>query len=150
MNAITSGLRNWQTTLIGVVLAILLVIQSNDLSNWQEWIVPALIAGLGVLSRDANKTSESSGIKMLLCLLALTPLLLTSCGMEINGSGYLTYVDPNSGAKAGLTYDEDGVAIVGKFPILDDDGNVIGYGRIETPKIDLLGNEDLPEVTSAK
>ena len=82
MKAITSGIRNWQTTVIGVVLAILIVIQSNDITNWEEWIVPALIAGLGVLSRDANKTSENSGLKVLLCLLALTPLLLTSCGNQ--------------------------------------------------------------------
>jgi hypothetical protein len=63
MNTIKSGLKNWQTTLIGFALAVLLVVQSSDLSNWREWVVPALIAGLSFLMRDAGKTSEQSGIK---------------------------------------------------------------------------------------
>lgn len=72
---LTTGLKNWKTTIIGIALAVLLIMQeSKDLTNIQDWLFPALIAALGILSRDANKTSEQSGIVPLLlgCFLCLT------------------------------------------------------------------------------
>ena len=53
-------LKNWKTTIVGVSLAVLLVIQQHDLTDWEAWILPAAIAGLGFLSRDADKSTEES------------------------------------------------------------------------------------------
>lgn len=56
--------KNWKTTAIGVALAVLIVIQNQEnLDDWRAWLVPALIAGLGVLARDADKSSQDSGIR---------------------------------------------------------------------------------------
>lgn len=68
MNTVTAGLRNPLTTLIGVILAGLEMLKNyNDgelsFENWQSWIIPVLIAMLGFLARDVNKSSESTGIK---------------------------------------------------------------------------------------
>ena len=63
MKTIFIGLKNWKTTLVSFALAIVVAMQSvNDLSNVREWLFPALIAVLGIVQRDADKSSESSGI----------------------------------------------------------------------------------------
>lgn len=51
-------LTNWKTTLTGV-----LTIASAFVPGGPAWL-PVVIAGIGqVVSRDADKTSESSGVK---------------------------------------------------------------------------------------
>ena len=57
-------IRNWQTTISGALLAALVAIsevQSGaDLTDWKTWILPASIAFLGFLARDAGKSTEDS------------------------------------------------------------------------------------------
>ena len=64
INTLQIGFKNWKTTLISVLLAIVYQMQNTaDLTNWREWVFPSLIAIFGVLQRDADKSSENSGIK---------------------------------------------------------------------------------------
>ncbi len=89
MKTITSGFRNWKTTIIGITLAVVLIMQkSADLTNWQEWVFPSLIAALGILMRDADKSSEQSGIAKLVIVSASLALLLPSCA-DFNVTGGL-------------------------------------------------------------
>jgi len=57
-------LKNWQTTLAGALLAALIAAQEasagKDLADWHSWILPASIALLGFLSRDAGRSTEQS------------------------------------------------------------------------------------------
>lgn len=52
-------LANWQTTIAGALLAGLIAIQEaskgGDLANWKLWILPAAIALLGFVAKDATK-----------------------------------------------------------------------------------------------
>ena len=52
--------KNWKTTIAGAILAGLLAIQNEDLTDWKAWILPAAIAVLGFLARDADKSTEES------------------------------------------------------------------------------------------
>lgn len=79
-------MKNYRTTLIGAVLAalsFLAIYQSNggDLSHWQQWLVPALIAALGYVAKDAGVTGS---LKLLIACLCL--LTLPSCTTTANGS----------------------------------------------------------------
>lgn len=74
-------MKNWKTTLIGALLAglsFLAIYQSNGgaLDKWQQWIIPALIAVMGYLAKDAGVTG---GLKVLLILLV--------CGMMVSCKG---------------------------------------------------------------
>lgn len=57
-------LKNWQTTIAGALLAALIAAQEasagKDLTDWKAWILPASIALLGFLSRDAGRSTEES------------------------------------------------------------------------------------------
>lgn len=57
-------IRNWQTTLVGALLAGAIAMQEaangKDLADWRSWILPVSIAALGFLARDANKSTEDS------------------------------------------------------------------------------------------
>jgi hypothetical protein len=57
-------LRNWQTTVVGLLLAVLTTISElsagKEVSDWRTWILPAALAALGFLSRDAGKSTEDS------------------------------------------------------------------------------------------
>ena len=79
-------MKNYRTTLIGAVLAalsFLAIYQGNggDLAHWQQWLVPALIAALGYVAKDAG---VSGSLKLLIASLAL--LTLPSCTTTANGS----------------------------------------------------------------
>ena len=94
MNTITSGIKNWKTTIIGIVLAVLLIMQdTSDLSNWKEWVFPALLAVFGILQRDADKSSEKSGIVPLLVLGLTCSFMFTSCG-GMNPQSYSVNTEP--------------------------------------------------------
>lgn len=50
-------MKNWRTTVIGIVLAIATAIQpytTNGTFEWKQMILPALIALLGILANDPN------------------------------------------------------------------------------------------------
>jgi len=59
-----ANLKNWQTTLAGALLAALIAAQEasagKDLSDWKSWVLPASIALLGFLARDAGRSTEES------------------------------------------------------------------------------------------
>ena len=79
-------MKNYRTTLIGAALAglsFLAIYQGNggDLAHWQQWLVPALIAALGYVAKDAG---VSGSLKLLIACLAL--LTLPSCTTTANGS----------------------------------------------------------------
>lgn len=69
-------MKNYRTTLVGAALAalsFLAIYQSNggDLAQWKQWLIPAAIAALGYVAKDAGVTG---GVKLLfagLCLLTL-------------------------------------------------------------------------------
>lgn len=65
-------------------------------------------------------------------LLFLAVLSLVSCA-DYAMTGRIFIVDPESGAKGGMTFHEDGTEVTGTF--VDDDGNVIGGGSVFFPKI---------------
>lgn len=52
-------MKNWKTTLIGGALALLAWLDiyqrdGGDLANWRQWVIPALVALLGAVSKDFN------------------------------------------------------------------------------------------------
>ena len=57
-------LRNWQTTIAGALLAALTAIaevsNGKEIIDWKTWLIPASVALLGFLARDANKSTEDS------------------------------------------------------------------------------------------
>ena len=64
VNTVKSGLKSWKTTTLAITMSVLLILQNvDDLSNYKTWIFPVLLTIFGILQRDADKTSENSGIK---------------------------------------------------------------------------------------
>lgn len=82
MNTLTTGLKSWKTTLFSSILAILFLMQeTEDLSDWRSWVIPAGIQVLGVFMRDADKSSIQSGIVHLWVICFVSMALLSSCGL---------------------------------------------------------------------
>jgi hypothetical protein len=76
MNPIT----NWKTTILGAVFAALVATQTftaagGDLTDWKQWLIPVLIAGIGALMPDPK--SGNGGMKLPLILLCF--FCLCSC-----------------------------------------------------------------------
>lgn len=76
MNPIT----NWKTTILGAVFAAFVAIQTftsagGDLTDWKQWLIPVLIAGLGALMPDPK--SGNGGMKLPLLMLCF--FCLCSC-----------------------------------------------------------------------
>jgi hypothetical protein len=72
MKTLNSLSTSWQTTILGVIGALGLLLTAfhaqldSDPGTVAQWniVVPAVIAAIGVcFARDANKTSEDSGLK---------------------------------------------------------------------------------------
>jgi len=61
----------------------------------------------------------------------LATFALASCA-DYGMTGNIFVVDPNSGAKGGLTVGDDGNTVTGTY--VDEDGNVIGGGSVFFPK----------------
>lgn len=104
MNAIKTGLWNWKTTIVGALLAGLLVLQEaakGDLawSDPEVWVAVA-IAILGFVAKDFDRV----GLPLVALLATLT---LPACEtMRVTGT--IGYLDPQSGAKAGLEITDAG------------------------------------------
>lgn len=69
-------MKNYRTTLIGAALAalsFLAIYQSNggDLAQWKQWLIPAAIAALGYVAKDAGVTGGTKLLIACLCLLSL-------------------------------------------------------------------------------
>jgi len=76
MNPIT----NWKTTLLGAAMAVLVVVQQylsegGDLTDYKQWILPALITLIGALMPDP----KSGNGQMKLPLVLFCALCLCSC-----------------------------------------------------------------------
>ena len=100
MNTITSGIVNWKTTIIGAIISVLTLMQeTTDLAKWEDWVFPALILILGIFMRDADKSSEASGIVPLVILGAMLCLMiLPSCTPQsyiVNTSPYTEAIQSN-------------------------------------------------------
>ena len=52
-------MKSWKTTIVGAALAALVAIQTASLADWKTWLLPALIAALGVLSKDFDVTGST-------------------------------------------------------------------------------------------
>ena len=67
MKTILAGINSWKTTIIGCAIAALLIVQDalttgvqlNDAELW----VAVEIAVLGIVSRDADKSSQDAGVR---------------------------------------------------------------------------------------
>jgi hypothetical protein len=135
MKSLKTGLLSWKTTIVGAVLAALLVLQ-DSLQGGVRWGDPALwvavaIAALGFLSKDSDR-----GALPLVGLLAC--LTLPSCEtMRVRGT--LGYIDPETGAKAGMSITDEGGGWWIKVPLPSkDDGTSGGVMVVEgdIPKVD--------------
>lgn len=62
-------------------------------------------------------------------LLSVLCAILTACA---GVTGTIFIVDPNTGAKGGLTMSSDGTTVTGNY--VDEDGNVVGGGSVFFPK----------------
>jgi hypothetical protein len=76
MNPIT----NWKTTILGFAGAAFVAVQTftstgGDITNWKQWILPALIAGIGAILPDPK--SGNGGMKLPLVMLCF--FCLCSC-----------------------------------------------------------------------
>jgi len=55
------NMKNWKTTIVGALLAIVVAVQpyaATGVFEWKQMIVPALIALLGYIAKDAGVTGE--------------------------------------------------------------------------------------------
>ena len=135
MKSAMTGFLSWKTTIIGALLAGLLVLQEagqGDLSwsNPQTWVAVA-IAILGFLSKDSDR-GAAPAIALLACL------TLPSCEtMRVRGT--LGYIDPETGAKAGISVTDAGGGWWVKVPLPSkDDGTSGGVMVVEgdIPQVD--------------
>lgn len=135
MKSLKTGLLSWKTTIVGAVLAALLVLQ-DSLQGGVRWGDPALwvavaIAALGFLSKDSDR-GAAPAIALLACL------TLPSCEtMRVRGT--LGYIDPETGAKAGMSITDEGGGWWVKVPLPSkDDGTGGGVMVVEgdIPKVD--------------
>ena len=71
-------------------------------------------------------------MKLLLAILASAILFALSGCADYGVTASVFLIDPNSGAKGGLTATQEGTTITGNY--LDDEGNVVGGGSIFLPR----------------
>lgn len=69
-------MQNYKTTITGAVLALLKFLetyQSNggNLADWKLWIIPAAIAALGYVAKDAGVTGTAKILVGCLCMMSL-------------------------------------------------------------------------------
>lgn len=55
-------LANWKSTLIGAIYAAAVAAQETGV-DLPAWVLPTLIAAFAVVIRDADKSSQDSGIR---------------------------------------------------------------------------------------
>lgn len=54
-------MKNWRTTVVGALLAIAVAVQpfaTTGVFEWKQMLIPALIALLGFISKDAGVTGD--------------------------------------------------------------------------------------------
>ena len=83
-----------KTTIIGLLCAAaaamqLIVQPGASVTDWKTWILPAALAALGYMAKDADAK------KMLPVILLPFVLLFTGCGVSMNAAGKPTFaLDP--------------------------------------------------------
>lgn len=76
MNTLKEGLKNYKTTIIAIIMAVVVIIEEqSDLSDWKAWVLPSIIAIAGILAKDATK----SGAVKLLMIGGVALFSLPSC-----------------------------------------------------------------------
>jgi len=70
-------MKNYKTTIAGAVFAALTFIQTfqtngGNLNDWKLWLIPAVIAALGYVAKDAGVTGTAKTLVGCLCMLSLT------------------------------------------------------------------------------
>lgn len=137
MKSAWTGFRSWKTTAVGAALAALMVIQQAT-GDGVQWADPALwvavgIAILGFLSKDSDR-----GALPLVGLLAC--LVFSGCEtMRVRGTwGYL---DPQTGAKAGLEITDAGGGWWIRVPLPTDEqgsggGVMLVEGNLPAAQVD--------------
>lgn len=73
--------------------------ESADLSNWKEWVFPALIQVLGILMGDASKKGGVVPLLIASCILLTLPSCRVLDGIDVNGKIYYQH---GGGAKGGI------------------------------------------------
>lgn len=65
MTLVGSGFKNWKTTLLGLVIAVLTAVQTGafDGKHGAELVIAVAIFAYGFVSQDANKSRENSGVE---------------------------------------------------------------------------------------
>jgi hypothetical protein len=137
MKSAWTGFRSWKTTAVGAALAALMVIQQAT-GDGVQWADPALwvavgIAILGFLSKDSDR-----GALPLVGLLAC--LVFSGCEtMRVRGT--IGYLDPQSGAKAGLEITDAGGGWWIRVPLPTDEqgsggGVMLVEGNLPAAQVD--------------
>lgn len=80
-------MRNYRTTLVGAALAglsFLAIFQQNggNLADWKQWLIPAAIAVLGYVAKDAGVTGSLKLLLVSLCLLSLPSCTTDAAGTK--------------------------------------------------------------------
>jgi hypothetical protein len=81
---ITSGFKNWKTTLAGLLIALATVFQNGGFEglSGQELTFAIGSVVMGYLARDANKSSQDSGVRRVILMLLLPAFFLTGCALN--------------------------------------------------------------------
>jgi len=88
-----------KTTIIGLLCAaaaaIQLIVQAGaSITDWKTWILPAALAALGYMAKDADAKKMLPVILLPFVLIAGLALF-TGCGMSMNAAGKPTFaLDP--------------------------------------------------------
>jgi uncharacterized membrane protein len=62
-------MKNWKTTIISAVLAVLVALQTVNLAEWKTWLIPVLIVAFGVVAKDYNISGGPPVLLLCGCLL---------------------------------------------------------------------------------
>ena len=131
MKTIKSGIKNWKTTIIGIAIAVLTIMQdSTDLSKIEDWIFPALITALGILMRDADKSSEASGVAPAIIAIIGLSMFFTSCTPATYAVNTVPYADAIKSNPQSVIMDKKDVTPVGGFQANINGSVVTDYGTI--------------------
>jgi hypothetical protein len=70
-------MKNYKTTIAGAILAALAFVQTfqangGNLNDWKLWLIPAVIAAMGYVAKDAGVTGTAKLLVGCLCMMSLT------------------------------------------------------------------------------
>ena len=62
MKTLIAGIHSYKTTVIGIGAALLATLDQYEVVVLAPWVIPACIAMWAVVARDADVSSEDSGV----------------------------------------------------------------------------------------